>query len=550
MPDDTSADLCSPEWMLSAYVDDELAPEHQRPVEAHLIHCLACRERVLALQEEAGFLRDLLQERSPQPVGPEPARAPARGLVLGLAPSVLIGLALATGLGWLWEVGTRSGYAWLNPIRWTGGLRMAFDAIFLLRDEAPALFQLAVSIASLASVAFLLTVAFGALSRRWLGSSSLILLVGAVLLLGAAPAFAVELWIDPEVPDREIPAGQTLEQNLVVSGRSIVVAGRLEGDLLALAERVRIVGEVNGDVLAITRDLEVDGLVTGSVHALAERAEIRGEIRRSVYTATDQYLLDDQGRVGLDGIHAGTGVTIEGSVARDVFHFGDWLELRGSVGRDLESRAERVSLGDEARVEGDLTVLSMDEDEPALERMSGAFVGGRVVEAPMEHPEIRPFERFTDGHFYLWTALSLAGAFLVGMLLFRFLPWVFDNALETTADFFRAAGFGLLFAIATPVVLIVLAVTIVALPIALMGAAIAAMVVYAAEILVAAMIGEALLGAPAEGDWAGFGLPLLAGLAIVTLATLVPYLGSVVSVVVVLLGLGLMVERVHERWFA
>jgi len=547
MPDST--DLCSPEWMLSAYVDEELAPEHQRPVEAHLVGCIRCRERVLALQEEAAFLRDLLQERVAEAPARRRRRPPVRGLVFGLGPSALAGLAVATGIGWLWEMSTASSYAWLNPIRWTGALRMGFDAVFMLRDEAPALFQLAVSVASLGSVAFLLTVAFGAVTRRLLGPSSLSLIVLVAALGAASPALGVELWIDDEVPDREIPAGEVLEQNLVMSGRSITVAGRLEGDLLAMAERVRIVGEVDGDVLALTRDLEVDGVVTGSVHALAERVEIRGEVRRSVYTGTDQYQLHDTGRIGLDGIHAGTGVTIAGQVGRDVFHFGEWLEVRGHVGRDVESRAERVALEDEARIDGDVIVHHM-EDEPALERRAGAVVGGEVSEERMSEPEFRPLEKYTEGHFYLFTALSLAAAFLVGMVFFRFFPWAFENVIESAGDFFQALLYGLIYAVATPVLVIILAVTIVGLPIALMAGAISAMIVYGAEILVAAMVGEMILGAPEEGDWTGFALPLLLGLGLVTVVTALPFVGGILSVVATLLGLGLMVERARDRWFA
>ena len=54
---------CFPEYRYAIYVDGELEGAALREVQAHLIGCRRCRALVVALEEEATLLGDLLHDR-------------------------------------------------------------------------------------------------------------------------------------------------------------------------------------------------------------------------------------------------------------------------------------------------------------------------------------------------------------------------------------------------------------------------------------------------------------------------------------------------------
>jgi hypothetical protein len=73
--------------------------------------------------------------------------------------------------------------------------------------------------------------------------------------------------------------------------------------------------------------------------------------------------------------------------------------------------------------------------------------------------------------------------------------------------------------------------------------------VYAGRILVAALLGTQI-AKPAEDTFGSLGLALLLGLVIAIVTGALPFVGVPVRFLVVLTGLGLLVERVHAGWRA
>ena len=92
-----------------------------------------------------------------------------------------------------------------------------------------------------------------------------------------------------------------------------------------------------------------------------------------------------------------------------------------------------------------------------------------------------------------------------------------------------------------------LALTLVGIPIALMGLALYQAALYVGSIVVAGLVGSALLQPRGEG-WGPFGLALLAGLTLTIVAANTPFVGILVKVLIVLLGLGLLTDRCRSGW--
>ena len=94
---------------------------------------------------------------------------------------------------------------------------------------------------------------------------------------------------------------------------------------------------------------------------------------------------------------------------------------------------------------------------------------------------------------------------------------------------------GLLTVVAVPVLLVVLVVTIVGIPLALVGAIVFGLLVWAALIYGRFAVGSWLLSlADVDNRW----LALLVGLIVLGLAARISWVGGVIDFVVLLLGLG------------
>jgi cytoskeletal protein CcmA (bactofilin family) len=506
---------CFPESTYAFYVDGELVPDEVRLVETHLVQCRSCRGLVVALKEEAGLLADVLHERARQSFRRVPRAAPPpRELALGLVPMVALGVMAFGVLGWILESRLPSGIGWLNPFRLQGAYEMAFDLLFLIRDEVPGLFEIVVASAGLASVSMLLLFVLSVLSRRFTGMVALGLMV---LALAASPTPSSALDLHFHEDEVTVAAGKTVDQTMIINADTVRVDGIVDGDLVVvLAERLVLRGEVRGNVFSSARTIEMPGKVAGNFHAAGETIRLDGQVGGNMYSISELLTIADAARVGRDSTHVAAGASVEGAVGRDLFVLGDWVEVRGSVARDVDARANRVTLLDTARIGGDLDALFWDENE--VDIAPGAIVSGEVRSRVHEHFRRSLFTRYTHGHFYVWLVIRLGAAFALGMVLYALVPRLFAARLETGKAFGRALGVGFLVLFATPIALFLIGITLLGIPLALIGLAVFLSSLYVSGILISALVGTQVTR-PKEETWGGFGLALLVGLVIVIVVT-------------------------------
>jgi len=532
-----------PEWKLGAYLDGELSQAEMRELEAELVRSRHARELLLALREESALLGEVLQERPRQAERPVPAEASARGLALGLPAAVGMVAVMALAIGFVLEARLPAGLDWLNPLRLLGAYEMLFDLIFLLRDSAPGFFEFCVALAATGSLAALATFAASALLRRFFGPAALSLALLSVMI-AAPPASAIELHLSESV---HVTEGETVEGTLVVNGEFLHVDGVIHGDVFAVVEQMTVRGTIEGNLFAVARDLELAGRVEGSVHAAAENLDVAAQIRGSLYTLSDVLTLAPEARVGFDAFGLGDRIRIDGEVGRDSISGGKQIEIRGSVGRDVETWARRAKLLSTARIGGNAVAHVHGESD--LDVAEGALVGGATSIEPLDSVRHGRLARYTHAAFYFWLLIRLCAAFVVGLALYALLPGVFSGRLGSGGELFRSLGLGFVVLLVAPIALLIAGLTLIGLPIALIGGALYLSALYLSGVVVAALIGVSLVRPRSEG-LRDFGVALLVGGLILTVAMQIPVLGAILRLVVVLVGLGLLTDRARSAWAA
>jgi hypothetical protein len=263
-----------------------------------------------------------------------------------------------------------------------------------------------------------------------------------------------------------------------------------------------------------------------------------------VYVVAAELLLTSTAKVRSDVNSVAEELVIEGSVGRDLYASGGRLDLRGSVGRHIRSHwLDELDLRDGSYVGGDVEVRLAEGREIA--RAPGARVQGevRTSVAPNRHEHY--LDHYRSWRFYAVHLLWFAAAFVFGLLVYWIAPAAFRGAISTGGELFRTLGRGFVVLVVGPVAIVAVALTVVGIPVALLGLFAYIAALYTADLAVGAWLGR-WLAPPADDSMFAFGRSLALGLAIVTAVTLVPFLGPPAGVVAMLIGLGMLSARVRE----
>jgi cytoskeletal protein CcmA (bactofilin family) len=527
----------SPEICL-LYAEGELVGPPLRETEAHLITCLDCRTRVMALREESRLLGEVLRGERLHAAAPVAEDAPGRSLALGVPLAIAAAAAALAVAGAVLDARLPGALDLLDPRRLKGAVEMSFDVIFMLREHAPGLFELGFAVGVMASISALLSFGVSALSRRWFGGTA------ALILALAGGARSADALLVASGEEYHVAAGERVADTVLTRGaKHVDIDGAIQGDLIAMAERVTVRGEVAGTLYVFCRQLELTGSVGGAI-VVAETTRIEGTVRGNVYLLGEDVALTSTAQAQGDVTGITSQLVVEGKIARDLYVNGERLDLRGAVGRNLSSHwLEQIVLRDGSSVSGDVDVQLAHGS--TVERAAGARVGGAVRAAPIPSPREHYLDHYKSWRFYAVTLLWFTAAFVFGLIVYRIAPRVFRNALANGTDLWRALATGFVVLVVMPVAILAAACTIVGIPAAVAALFLYVMGLYTADLVVGAWLGT-LLAPPANDSLLAFGRSFAIGLAVLTAVTLVPFLGPAVSIVVMLLGLGLLAARARE----
>ncbi|HEX6221790.1 MAG TPA: polymer-forming cytoskeletal protein [Acidimicrobiia bacterium] len=223
--------------------------------------------------------------------------------------------------------------------------------------------------------------------------------VCAALLAVALPATAAETSNSEIVI---IQADDVFPEDLYAGAIRVVVDGTLDGDLVAFAaEEVVITGTVTGSVTAVAPSVTVEGEVEGSLRVSGRRLGIDGSVGRDVVTAAVNVVLGRDSDVAGDVLIWGWDVAVLGAVGGDVLGTQRNLELAGSVAGDVDVVVSRLDVVAALNVGGDFGYRSGNEAD-GLDRVTSQ---GAIVSKEPLPPNIRV------------RALSLLGRFMVILFL-------------------------------------------------------------------------------------------------------------------------------------
>lgn len=507
------------------YLDGQLERGQAMELRAHTADCGECRALLTALENESKWLAFSLAEKDPVPAR---FAAPETRTSLPWGWITVLGLA-AGGVLTLWTGVVEPFQQQLDQAGFTGGnlMTMLFFSGTLWRGWSSVLNFL--EYFSVAAVAMLFMVLLQRYWRR--GATVGMVLAGLALMLAAVPqpAGAAEVYkAKPGHPNFLLPAGQTVNTDLIVFGDATRVDGTVNGDLIAFGNTIEVTGHVTGDVIAWGAHVRITGQVDGNLRGGASSIFISGKIAKNVSAWAGVVELSRGGEIGGSLLSGAGEVMLSGRVARDFMGFEGATTIDGSVGGNVELRSGELLIAQTANIAG---FTKYTGDHPAVVE-TGAKLGSPVQFTLHTHaPNYRSWR-------YYWHRAEFWGAaFLFGLVLVLLLPGFVAEGTRASHKFLPSLGIGAVVLIATPIMAIIVCLTIVGIGVGIATMMAYAIAIYAAQVFVALWLGNVLLG-HSEGTGGTLGR-LALGLLIIQLVQMIPqHIGVIACFVVILWGLG------------
>lgn len=528
---------CYSEQICEVFVDGELPVDEARRLRGHLATCQRCQERVDALRSENRVLSESLRELPDEEASL--AAVSRWRLSRGWGDLALLAAVLALGgiaLVLIDDLKIPAALEWANPFSVNGFTNLLFNVSDYIAQGGTAMLTEYAAVVGGVVLMLLLGGSVLMLGRRGrLRQHGLRLLI--VLLALSLPSFAMEHRHGQFVT---VAANETVDDTLLATGNTVRVEGVVNGDLLAFGQTVEVRGTVKGDVVTGAKRVVVTGTVEGRIYNFSQSLDLEGQLGHSLYGFAQSLRVDDRSHVGEGVVVAAGEVSLEGDVKRSVDIMGSGnADVSGSVGRDLTIFGGRsLTLTDTARVGGNLSARVRELKDVHI--ADGATIAGKrdiqlqVRQSPYSHPR-----------FYFHQAIWFASAMLVGWLGLVFFPGFFRATTQAVGSGWTSLGLGIGVLAGAPVAMIVIAITLVGFPISLMLLVVYLTALYLAKIWVGAFLGWLLLkpAGGTKGDWM---LGLLVGLLIITIVGYIPYLGGLVRLGVVCLGLGAFAAQLYR----
>lgn len=359
-----------------------------------------------------------------------------------------------------------------------------------------------------------------------------------VFLISPVLAFAQE---NPRPTPVVLPKTQTVNQNYFGTGSTVDMEGTVNGDAYVAGGTVLINGTVNGDVLAAGGQVTIRGSVH-NVRVVGGQVIIDGKVNGNVTIVGGSLTLTGGSSVTGSVVGAGGQMYLSGPVEKSVTFGGGQINIENSVGGNTTVAVNHLILTSNAKIAGALWYQS-----PAGAQIdNGAVISGKITHAypPQQKSNATPGAFFAGiGIFVLFSKFILE--LIVGALLIALVPFYTKRVLDKIQKSpWESFGIGFLAWVLTPIVFVILLVTVIGIPFAFLTVFAVVIFSYIGKLLAALFLGNWALERTNQKRINVYGA-FIVGILIVEIIGFVPFFGWLFGGIVSAVGFGavLMMER-------
>lgn len=354
----------------------------------------------------------------------------------------------------------------------------------------------------------------------------------ALLLISTTAALAATDSRDQKVVT--IRSDEVIDRSFYLNaGDTVEISGTVNGDVLIAGGQLLIDGTINGDLLAAGGTINVSGDVSENIRVAGGQVTISGNVGRNLNVVGGSVEVTDSADIAGGVLIAAGNINLYAPVAGDVLVGVGNLTLANNVGGNVEAYVGTMRVSSNTQVAGDVTYYS--EENASIDK--GAQISGKITKKLPPSELVETKDKDVEGFNYFAKTVSFLAALIVGLILIKLFPNFMKGASDLlTKTWLKSTGVGLLILIFVPIITLIMLITIVGIPLALIIGFLYLITLYLAKIFVAYTVGLTFY----KGDTNRLYLPFILTLLIYYVVTSIPFIGGLVSIVAHLAGIGVL----------
>ncbi|MDP2683825.1 MAG: polymer-forming cytoskeletal protein [bacterium] len=317
---------------------------------------------------------------------------------------------------------------------------------------------------------------------------------------------------------------EIIEDNFFRYGENVQIKGNVMGDvIIAASKKLTIDGDVEGDVIAAADTIIINGQVKGNIRIVAADLTINNKVGKNATIAAGQATFTDNAEIGWTLSFVADNIDISSPINGSVYGYGGEVNINTTVGNNVTLFLDglgQLNLLEKTKIGGKLEYRG----EKNAEIDDAVIIKGDTIHKLI--PESVTNARDFLSRFWIYGKfISLFSLLLIGTLIISIFIKTSDKIVkELPINPAQKMLWGLLFLIATPIFLVLLAITIIGAPLSLIGFGIYALLNYISTIFIGLYIGDKILNykkdEPANPVWT-----MMLGTLIFIILKNIPYIG-------------------------
>ena len=323
---------------------------------------------------------------------------------------------------------------------------------------------------------------------------------------------------------------------MLAAGGQVSAEGTINGDLTALGGDVVVDYSSTGNILAVGGQVVVRGSIAKNLKMMGGRVTSRASVTGNMHAAGGQVILRSGARVSGNASLGGNSVRIGGIVGGNLKAVGRRITISGEVDGNVSLQGLDIQILPSARIKGNLTYQSPSQADIAPE----AQISGDVTFIQSERPEAVMGQAFAATG-AIWLSV-VAGLILLGIVLLLVSPNLpFEAAAQIRRRPWASIGLGMAVLFGGPIGMLILVVTGIGLPLAVVMAGLYVVVLALGLLDFAILVGWTCARRIGRGESASLLwhiVVLAVGLVVLSLITLVPGFGALMLIIAFVMGTG------------
>ncbi len=365
--------------------------------------------------------------------------------------------------------------------------------------------------------------------RLWIGR----FVVGAliVILTGLTIGYAFEAYNDS---DTVLTEDRLIEGDYIKAANRILNKGKITGDfIVAASHELSHEGIVEGDLIGAAAESKIAGLVKGDIRLAATNISIEGEINRNASMLANR-IVQYKDSIIEGSIHAfSSHLDIRGYIGGDVSGANKSITISGTVKGNIYVYTTHLIITEDAQIEGNLIYVSDTEQSINPNQVKGS-IEHRYPSNTSRRDFTKQLQR-SMRMVSIFSRMILTLSYLIaGVLITLAFKKPYERAVAILQERpWHSIGLGAAVLICTPIVAIIVMITVIGIPFGLIALALYGILLYIAQIPVGIWLGSRILrGEKSLVLW------FIVGTLILEAVKLLPYLGWLPLFCALTLGMG------------